>query len=147
MNPQTRMCIKCVRFLPVCGKSWFQKKKFTSTTQYERLPKCQKSQPKPRLKRPSIKDVRTKLRKIDPCWPQNVHTSSTPLSVQIHHKFRKIWSFLYKKVRTSASEGPSYLLVRRTGNPPSSPPPWVRTSFMGNFKGWKLDTASLQKNS
>jgi len=56
-------------------------------------------------KGPSIKDVRTKSRKIDshPLCPQNVRTNSTSLSVQTHHKFRKIRSFLHQKAWMSAS--------------------------------------------
>jgi len=61
-------------------------------------------------KGPYIKDVQTKSRKIDSLssCPQNVRTCSTssPLSVQTHHKFRKIRSFLHQKVRTSTPEEP-----------------------------------------
>jgi len=47
---------------------------------------------------PSIKDVRTKSRKINPspCL-QNVHNGLTPLSVRTHHKFWKIYSFFATK--------------------------------------------------
>jgi len=50
----------------------------------------------------SIKDARTKSRKID---------TFSSFSVRTHHKFRKIRSFLHQKVRTSASEEPP--LVRK----------------------------------
>jgi len=51
----------------------------------------------------------------------------SPLSVQTHHKFRKMLSFLCKKVRTSASEELPLTIVR-PGQ--SSLPPWLRTSYM-----------------
>jgi len=60
---------------------------------------------------PSVKDVRTKSRKIDP---------SHPLFVRTYHKFRKIRSF-FQKVRTSASEEPPLPCPQnvRTGQTPS----------------------------
>jgi len=71
---------------------------------------------------PSIKDVCTKLRKIDP-FP--------PLSVRTRHKFRKIRSFLRQKVRTSASEEPLCRLVR-TGQVPleCGRTLWTATDFI-----------------
>jgi len=61
---------------------------------------------------PSIKDVRIKSRKIDLlplCRKMSALAQwlNLPLSVREHHKFRKIRSFLRKKVRKSASEEPS----------------------------------------
>jgi len=55
----------------------------------------------------SIKDVRTKSRKIDPLpiCPQKKKT----FSVRTHHKFRKILSVLSQEVRTSALDKPPLL--------------------------------------
>jgi len=44
-----------------------------------------------------------------------------------HHKFRKIRSFVYQKVRTSASEEPLLSAKCPHGQPPLL---WLRTSFM-----------------
>jgi len=64
-------------------------------------------------KGPSIKNVCTKSRKIDPLppCPQNVGTGSSPppLSVRTYHKFRKIRSFLHQKRKLSALDNPSPL--------------------------------------
>jgi len=54
---------------------------------------------------PSITDVRTKSRKIDPLPPCPANCSHwlnlpSPLSVRTHQKFRKIRSFLCQKVRS-----------------------------------------------
>jgi len=57
-------------------------------------------------KGPSIKDVCTKSRKIDPLDGKMSALAQPPLTVRTHHKFRKIRSFLHQKVRTSASEDP-----------------------------------------
>jgi len=64
-----------------------------------------------------IKDVRTKSRKIDPVCPQNVRTGPTPLSVRTHHKFRKIRSFLHKKVRRLHLKNSLVLEMSVLGNP------------------------------
>jgi len=57
----------------------------------------------------SIKDVRTKSRKIDSLSPlvrkcPHWHNPPTPLSVRTHRKFRKIRYLSHQKVRMSASE-------------------------------------------
>jgi len=61
---------------------------------------------KKRYKGPSIQDVRTKLRKIDPFSLVRKMSAPVqpPLSMRIHHKFLKIRRFLRQKVRTYASE-------------------------------------------
>jgi len=67
-------------------------------------------------KGPPIKDVCTKSRKIDPLPFVRKMSALTqpPLSVQTHHKFQKIRSFLRQKVWTSASEDtPPFPLVRK----------------------------------
>jgi len=57
-------------------------------------------------KKPSIKDVRTKPRKI------------VRVAVWIYHKFQKIRSFLHQKVRMFTSEKPPFLLFA-LDKPPS----------------------------
>jgi len=78
-----------------------------------------------RDKGPSITDVRTKSRKIEPLplsekcphWLK----PPAPLSERTHRKFRKILSFMYQKVRTSVSqETPICPQNSRTGQTLSS---------------------------
>jgi len=58
-------------------------------------------------KGPSIKDVRTKSRKIDPAPPcsQNVPTGSIPLLPPLAINFKNFKVFLHQKRWMSASEG------------------------------------------
>jgi len=78
------------------------------------------------IKGPSIKDVYTKSRKIDP-YPCPHWLNPSPLSVRTHHKFEKSEVFLRKKVRTSASEeSPPPLSTKCPHWTNSLPPDWGR---------------------
>jgi len=70
-------------------------------------------------KEPSIKDIRTKSRQIDPSFL--VRSGSTP------HKFRKIRSFCIKKCGRPQLKKP---LVRKMSALDNLPPPRLRPSFM-----------------
>jgi len=69
--------------------------------------------------------LKTSIAKNWPPWPQKVRTGWPPsLSMQTHHKFRKIKSYFAPKSADAASEEPPHLLVR-TGE---TLPLWLRTA-------------------
>jgi len=78
------------------------------------------------IRGPSIKDVRTKSRKIDPLPLGRKMSAFSLLYVRTHHKFRKIRSsFAPKSTDVHIWSTPSLpLCIGQTSSP------WLRTSFM-----------------